>query len=411
MNQSIVQQELYEYISNLDAVDGHEHLTTEEYALEQKVDFSYLFSHYCTCDMTSAGMPYPQQDVFFSPDTPIERKWEVFAPYWPLIEDCGYSRSIKLVMQHDYGIEELNAQTCQTLTERLIARRRPGYYNEILDDCRIRCALNNADHPTIPAGAYFRPSTERLKAVVRVPYKISGHGLRNEGFFESGVRTLEDLDARAAQFVHKVRQIGGVAIKIMTAYTYNKADLQYAKEELARLLDAGDAPVESEILYWYVLDRIFAEAAKFDIPFSVHTGYWDDFREMNPEKLIPVVCDYPNNRFDIFHLGYPYVKSALLMAKSRRNVCINLCWVNDLSPTLAFDAIGQIVDFLPLNKVIGFGGDYFKIEMLYGHREMVNRTMSRALAAKVADSTLSPARAKMWAKAMLQDNPATFYNV
>lgn len=409
---STIRQELYEYIKNLWVVDGHEHLTTEEYALEQKVDFSWLFSHYCTGDLISAGMPQADYDAFFAPDTPIERKWELFAPYWPLIEDCGYARTIRLVMAHDYGIEELNAQTCQTLTERMIARRRPGYYEEILDDAKIRVTLNNADSPEgIPSGAYFRPSAGRLKAVVRVPYSISSHGMRSEGNFETGVRSLSDLDERAAQFVQKVRDIGGVSIKVMTGYTYNGVDTKLAKSELERLLRAGKENTDSEVLYWYMLERIFAEAAKYDLPFSVHTGYWGDFRAMSPEKYIYVADTHPNNRFDIFHLGYPYVKSSLMMSKTRPNVFLNMCWVHDISPTLAFDAIGQIVDFLPMNKVFGFGGDYFKIEMLYGHREMMNRTMSRALAAKVADGTLTPARAMAWAKAMLQDNPAAFYRV
>jgi len=411
MNNTI-RQELYEYIKDLWVVDGHERLTTEEYALAQPVDFSWLFSHYCTLDLLSAGMPQADYDAFFAPDTPLERKWELFAPYWPRIEDCGYSRTVKLVMEHDYGIEELNARTYQTLTERMIARRRPGYYETQLNESKIRVALNNADSPEgILSGMYFRESTDRLKAVVRVPGSITSQGMRSEGFFESGVRSLSDLDERAAQFVQKVHDIGGASIKIMTGYTYTGVDTQAAKNELERLLRAGKENTDSEVLYWYVLERIMAEAEKFDLPFSAHTGYWGDFRAMSPEKYIYVADTHPKNRFDIFHLGYPYVKSALMLSKTRPNVFLNMCWVHDISPTLAFEAIGQIVDFLPLNKVFGFGGDYFKIEMLYGHREMMNRTLSRALAAKVDDGTLTPARAFVWAKAMLQDNPAAFYRV
>ena len=60
---------------------------------------------------------------------------------------------------------------------------------------------------------------------------------------------------------------------------------------------------------------------------------------------------------------------------------------------------------------MGFGGDYRVCEKIYGHRELMTQTMSRALADKVDDGTITLERAKVWAKAMLWDNPVSFYNL
>ena len=156
---------------------------------------------------------------------------------------------------------------------------------------------------------------------------------------------------------------------------------------------------------------VLREAEKADLPVSVHTGYWGDYRDHSLENYIPLFFKYPNLRFDVFHLGYPLVKQSLLLAKTFPNVNIDLCWTYIISQQFAYDSLCQMIDFLPRNKVMGFGGDFINIERVYGHRIMMNETVSKALAAKVEDGSITLEKAKIWARAMLVENPKAFYNV
>jgi len=407
MTKEVLRQEMYEYIRNMEVVDCHEHLIPEEDALAENVDVSLLFWLYTGGDFAAAGMTKEESDAFFGKTASLEQKWKIFSRIYPYVEDTGYMKSSRLVIAHDYGIEELNWESFQLLDKRVKARRKPGYYKETFQDCKIKYALNNVDSEIFPPGFYFCESTDILKTVVRVPLAPFGKDFMREGNFYYGAKSVQDLNDKAAEFVAKVLQIGGRGIKIMNDYPYERVKEPAACEEMLRLLQ--DEKAWSTKLYWYVLDRILEEAAKANLPACVHTGYWGDFRNQNPEKYISLIDRHRKNRFDVFHLGYPYVKSALLLAKTRPNVYINLCWTFNISQQLGYEGLNQIIDLIPMNKVIGYGGDYHCIERVYGAREMMNQTMSRALADKVADGILSLERAKTWARAMLWDNPISLY--
>jgi len=410
MNQAAIYAELLEYISNTEVIDCHEHLISEERALAETVDFSLLIDQYCSRDFESAGMRAEEKNALYHSNTPPEQKWKIFSEYYPIVADTAYFKASRIVLRHDFGVEELTKDNYQNISAQIQARRQPGYYKKILKDCRIRTVLNNTDHPDIPAGSYFHPSNEQLKTVVRVPNPPDREAFLSPGTFFSGIKSTTELDERAAAYVSTVAGIGAKGIKVMNDIPYIPATAAESTQELEQLLCGRHNGVGVRV-YWYVLDRILDYAAKIDMPVAVHTGYWGDFRLQSPEKYLPWIDAHPNNRFDLFHLGYPYVKSSLMLAKARPNVVLNLCWTYIISQQFAFDSLCQIFDLLPLNKVLGFGGDFHCIERVYGHRIMMNETMAKALAAKVTDGTLSMERAKRWAQAMLVDNPKAFYNV
>ncbi len=412
MNGEMVRQELYEYISGLEIVDCHEHIIDERVAVEAKADFSLLVDQYNRRDFQSAGMKPEDLEALYHPDTDPERKWSIYEEWRPYVEDTSYTKASRIVLKHDFGVDALTKDNYRWISEELQARRQPGFYKKKFQECGIRVALNDE---LVPYVQRFRESTELLRRVIRVPFVPDGAQLAEadsteSGSFYTGITSLEDLRERAKDYVRTLKRLDSKGIKLMLGLPYEYVDDVEAAAELQRL---RRSPTEerSVRLFWYMVDLVLDEAGKVDLPVSVHTGYWEDFRGYSPEGYIPLIYRHPDVRFDLFHLGYPYVKSSLLMAKNFPNVCIDLCWTYIISQQFAYDALCQIVDFLPRNKVHGFGGDFIEIERVYGHRMMMNETMSAALAAKVADGTLSPERAKLWARSMLVDNPASFYGV
>ena len=404
----MIREELYQYISQLEIIDCHEHLQEEWALLEEKADFTTMVYQYCRGDFAAAGMSPEEEAQLYGDATPPERKWEIYAKYYPYVADTSYMKASRLALRHHYGIEELTAENYSYVSKKIQEQRKPGIYKRMLADSKIKCVMNNGGDDRIPCGVYVGKNTDELKSVPRVPYHPESADFKKEGTFYSGVTSLEGLDARAQQFVQRVKEAGGHGLKVMNGYPYEEVDEIKAQSELVRLLDEGGSSVS---LYWYVLDRILEEAARLDLPIAVHTGYWGDFRAHSPEKYLPLIDRHPENRFDVFHLGYPYVKQSLMLAKTRANVVLDLCWTYIISQQFAYDSLCQIIDLLPMNKVLGFGGDLRAPERIWGHREMMNQTMSRVLAAKVEDGTLTLERAKRWAYAMLVENPIRFYGL
>ncbi len=77
---------LFESLSKLPVIDAHEHLVTEKERVDRKVDFFLLFSHYTRADLLSAGMTAQNYErLRDNQEMPVEEKWAVFSPYFPLI--------------------------------------------------------------------------------------------------------------------------------------------------------------------------------------------------------------------------------------------------------------------------------------------------------------------------------------
>jgi hypothetical protein len=68
------------------------------------------------------------------------------------------------------------------------------------------------------------------------------------------------------------------------------------------------------------------------------------------------------------------------------------------------------LDTVPVNKLLGFGGDYIFVEGVYGHLCIARQNIGRALAAKVAEGAFDIRAAKRYAAMMLYDNPESLYN-
>jgi predicted TIM-barrel fold metal-dependent hydrolase len=116
-------------------------------------------------------------------------------------------------------------------------------------------------------------------------------------------------------------------------------------------------------------------------------------------------------RFDVYHAGYPYVREAIMLGKAQPNVWLNLCWTYIISRKFAGDALEEMLETLPLNKVLGFGGDYRVVEKVYGHLVMARETIARVLAKKVEDRDMTEARALEAARMMLRENPKELYRL
>jgi len=398
-------------LETMTIIDAHEHLPTEQERLNQPVDALTLFSHYCRGDLAASGMTGEQNNHVFS-GAPLLERWAVFKPYYERIANTAYVRAAHIAMEKFYGQRELRDDNIESVTAAMRAANTPGLYRRTLRDlCNIETCLNIVN----PLGPCRGPSDGGL--LTPVYWMACGSPaaiLEAYGkVLQRDIVCIEDLQEAARLHIRGMKQNGGVGCKFMV-FAMGRPDLAAAKNLLSDVRRnpelAKNLPVENPITD-ILFDTVFDELRAQNLLAAVHTGYWGDYRKLNPEHVIDLADRYPDVVFDVFHVGYPYVREAILLGKTRGNVYMNMCWTHLISPHFAYEALVEMLEVVPGHKIIGFGGDYFVVEKVYGHLVMAREVIARALSAKIADGWFTYDRAIAMAKKMLYDNPKALYKL
>jgi hypothetical protein len=117
----------------------------------------------------------------------------------------------------------------------------------------------------------------------------------------------------------------------------------------------------------------------------------------------------PRIRFCIFHLSYPYQEELVVPTRSFANVHADFNWAYIESPAAARRALDDFLDTVPLNQVLGFGGDSKNSELTVGHARMAQESFAQVLSAKVERGFCSEEEAAGIGKLPLYDNGARVY--
>lgn len=224
------------------------------------------------------------------------------------------------------------------------------------------------------------------------------------------VPCLEDLVEADARRLERLKSEGAVGFKTKSILRADPSRGD-ARATFERVKDAGscaNATPLADYLFWQCLKA----AAKLDVPIAIHAGLWGDFRALAPTWMIPWAMRCPETRFDLFHLGLPNVREAAVIGKNFANVSLNLCWCYVMSERMTLRTIDELLDLVPVNKIIAFGGDYrCVVQKVYGHLVMARETVARALGRRVEEGEFSEERAMEIARMWFHDNAARIYQV
>jgi len=131
---------------------------------------------------------------------------------------------------------------------------------------------------------------------------------------------------------------------------------------------------------------------------------------IRPSLLDGLIKAYPNTQFVLMHIGYPYHDELLSLAKHFRNVYVDLCWAWSMNPRASSDFVRQWIHSVPINKLLGFGGDAFLPAQAVGFAQQSRIWLARTLNAEVNDDMLTIPQATHIAKQLMYDNQmALFY--
>ncbi|HDZ21587.1 hypothetical protein LCGC14_0452710 [marine sediment metagenome] len=407
MQPDALETSLYDAMAALDIIDCHEHLGPEKDRVESQVDVFTLFSHYTRGDLLVAGMSEPDFRSLSDHDIPLQRRWELFRPYWQEIRWGSYARAALLAAQKFYEIDDINDSTFELLSERMQQANTPGIYQRVLaDTCNIRAALTQCGSTDV--------GTPLLKPLMPVFFDTrSWEFLSNEPCVaDTEVSSLDNYVEAVRRYVVRVKSEGAVGLK-MVSNPYGTPN----REEAAAAFDALRADSEMYLadpnpLKDYLADQAIAIGTEEGMVIAVHTGYWGDFRQLDPLHMIPMLQRHEKAKFDIYHLGYPWMREALMLGKGFPNVWLNFCWTHIISQRFAVAGLDEAIDLVPMSKILIFGGDYsMAVEKVYGHLVMAREDIAEVLARRIRRGLISESQALELTRKWFWDNPKDLYSL
>lgn len=400
---------IFSELKKLDIIDSHEHLITENERLKQPVDVFTLFSHYTKGDLITSGMSLREYEVLFDYSVLLEERWQIFKPYWDRIKHTSFSRSAKITAAGIYGIDDISDNTYVVLSDRIKAKNKVGLYKEILSEkCKIKAVLNNILPPQIdeydpvfkPVIRFFAEEPFTKESLIDPLFDQTSHPVNLDDY-------IDVMKQSVSKF--KAKRVAGIKI---VSFPNQLPDKSKANELYLALIQGKVKSLEKcNSLKDYIYDELFKAAAVENMTIAVHAGYWNDFRQLDPLHMMNFIIRHPNTRFDIFHLGYPWVRETLMLGKIYHNVWLNLCWTHIISQKFAKEAMSEAIDLIPANKILAFGGDYRTIEKVYGHLTMAFENISEILEEKIIKRYISEDDALEIAKMWLIDNPIELYDL
>lgn len=439
-----VNEKIRSAVEDIPIVDTHEHIMSEDERSEYAVDFSYLFTSYASQDLISAGMPPRLLEAVRLPvhkfvknswnsrgipprflpepereDMSLNERWQALEPYWKMIRNTAYSRQLLITLRDVFNIDDLNRDTFLQVSQAISGLRKPGWYRHIMKEkANIAISINDVRTTNV--------DRELFAPVMELDHFVAARSTVELGYLEEEtgvtIHSLDDLVTAMRTALERYVAYGAVGIKSWLAYyrtlRYDKVSPSEAEAVFNRItthLGEGPSWSEAKPLQDYMMHQVIRLAIETRLPLQLHTGLHADNENIvtnsNPTHLINLFTEYPEAKFVLFHGGYPYVHEWAALAKTFFNVYADLCWIYIISPEIGRWLLHELIETVPGNKIMAFGGDEQTVEMAYGHSRMARQVVARVLSEKVSEGYLKEREAIDLARRILRDNPIALFKL
>lgn len=419
-------QRLNTAFEKLAVADTHEHLYAEADRVAMQVDFFTLVEQgYVLSDLMSAGLTAADSKVLRDPKAPDAQRWRAFEPYWQRSRFTGYGQALRLAIRDLYG-KEISAASLPSINEAIRNANKAGIYRRMLQE-KARIAFCVEDDScggcqtvsnTQENSQFFVLARRFDKFIVpATPADLKAL----EGFSGASINSVADLKKATEKRFDLELQQGMKAVKVALAYfrdlsfqEVKEADaardfealIRQDKKEPEGFRKAFDRPFRQ--LEDHMFHHVIRLADSHRLPVQIHTGMFAGtgglVTNSKPTHLINTFLLYPRIQFDIFHISYPYQEELGVLAKSFPNVYADFCWAYVISPLASHRTLSQFLELAPINKILGFGGDFKHPELVYAHAMMARRTIAGVLAEKIESGYWSEDEALEIGRALLFDN-------
>lgn len=391
-------EHLYDLIKDIPVIDTHEHLPSWERNRNQNSDvLAEYLTHYFSCDLVSAG--FRDLEKIRSGDYTVMQKWDMLEPYWDVCRYTGYGRSLDISVNGLYGIDGINRNTVEELNEKFEkGRARKNHYHYVLKEkCKIEISIldNNTDFDP----NYFRNVYRPDKFIW--PTLSEWEGVSFDDFLAMFERDIE-----------RVVSEGYTVMKTSCAYFRS---LYFEKIDRVTAETLYKQKTADKALSDFMMHFFLSSAGRHGLVVQIHTGLQEGngntLSNSDPILLNNLFGLYPDVRFDLFHIGYPFERKLIALCKNYANVYIDMCWAHIISPNASVAALCEMIDTVPINKISGFGGDYCFIDGVYGHLFIAKQNIARSLAIKIEEGLFDFDTAVFMAEKLLYKNPKEIFRL
>jgi predicted TIM-barrel fold metal-dependent hydrolase len=218
-------------------------------------------------------------------------------------------------------------------------------------------------------------------------------------------------------------KMGMVAVKVNIAYerilSFENVTEESAKKVFRSLINGNEAFEisfrDAKPLQDYMLFKLLDMANEHKLPVAFHTGLQagsgNVIGNSDPALLTNLFFKYPEVKFVLYHGSYPFGGTLSGLAKTFRNVYLDMNWTYAISPSYAERYLNELLETVPVSKIMAFGGDQRCVENTYGQLIIAKKVITGVLVNKVKDGYLSEYEARSIAKMILHDNGIEFYNL
>ena len=150
-------------------------------------------------------------------------------------------------------------------------------------------------------------------------------------------------------------------------------------------------------------------ATQYRLPFKIHTGYYAGNDRMPVSRIsagnmCELLAAYPQAKFVLMHIAYPYNNELVALAKQYRNVWVDLCWAWSIDPYSSRDFLRRFIHTVPINKLFAFGGDTQWPSSALAYAIQARREIGKALTAEINEGYLTEKQAMTIADKIMHDN-------
>jgi predicted TIM-barrel fold metal-dependent hydrolase len=407
--------DLEQIIQMTPLIDTHEHLHGETKYLEQPTDILHaLFGHYTTHDLATAGATLEAIRVLVNePEEGIAKRFRGVQRAWEAIQFTGYGEGVRLAARKLYGIEEITPESLEAATAHHVQYLQPGGRRHLLQEVANlhHVQVDNFVWECLPDESgveFFRYDISWLEfAQGNVPIEKLHQ--------ETGI-VVHDLDSlrEAMAGIFAKYSPYAVAVKTQHAYTRtlfweNQHDSEVAPV-LAKHVEGQELTIAERLcLGNWCLARGVEFAAQYNLPVKIHTGHYAGNRTMQMDRIRPshlcqLLSAYPQTRFIIMHIGYPYTDELVSLAKHFPNVWVDFCWTWSIDPFSSADFLRRMLHAVPSNKLFIFGGDSFYPFIVVGYAEQTRQWLYRVLRTEITEEFLTEQQAIRIAHRWMHEN-------
>lgn len=413
-------------MDSIPIIDTHEHLPRYEELRDTADDvLTEYISHYFKYDLFSAGLSEEDYLKALDCNTALLERWLLIEPYWEACRHTGYGRHLDNTVKALYGIERIEATTLQSLQQAFsIQKDNPAYLHEIFVKSRIETCLLDADDYRVDCDGTYAHGVCRVDSLIAPRTWADIH--RMETFTGISICDFDTYLQAMDCIIAKAVLNGAKAFKLGLAYyrtlSFERTDLREAQAAFKGIFTTRHYPrwKEKPIMLEktaqdYLLHHLLSRANEQQYVYQIHTGlqagnanYLDN---SNPLLLSNLCIEYPQVTFCLLHLGFPFQKEACVMAKTFKNVFLDMAWNHLISPSESIRFLETSLDLVPTNKLFAFGGDESKPDLVFGHLVMAKHHAALAFSSLVEKEVLSLARAKAICLQIFHSNPKRVYKL